>query len=37
VKIKSYYVSKMAAALLDEGWRLTSNTKSPSIYDLKRY
>ena len=35
-KIKSYYVGKEAAGFLDKGWRLTSNAKSPALYDLKR-
>lgn len=35
-KIKSFYVGKEAAALLDKGWRLTANAKSPALYDLKR-
>lgn len=34
-KIKSYYVGKEAAELLKKGWRLTSNAKSPALYDLK--
>ena len=33
-KIKSYYVGKEAQRLLDEGWRLTANARSPQEYDL---
>lgn len=35
-KVKSYYVGEEAEALLDRGWRLTSNAKSPTLYDLRR-
>lgn len=35
-KIKSFYVGKEASELLDKGWRLTINAKSPALYDLKR-
>ena len=35
-KIKSFYVGKEAGELLDKGWRLTANAKSPTLYDLKR-
>ncbi len=35
-KIKSFYVGKEAGVLLDQGWRLTANTKMPTCYDLKR-
>lgn len=35
-KIGSYFVGPQAADLLDQGWRLTSNVKSPPIYDLSR-
>lgn len=35
-KIKSFYVGKEAEELLDKGWRLTHNAKSPVLYDLKR-
>jgi hypothetical protein len=35
-KVKSFYVGKEAGELLDKGWRLTANTKSPGLYDLKR-
>jgi hypothetical protein len=35
-KIKSDYVGKEAGELLDKGWRLTANAKSPPLYDLKR-
>jgi hypothetical protein len=35
-KIKSFYLGKEAAELLDRGWRLTANARSPSIYDLRR-
>lgn len=35
-KIKSFYVGKEAGELLDKGWRLTNNAKSPALYDLKR-
>ena len=34
-RIKSYYIGKEAVELLKNGWRLTSNAKSPSLYDLK--
>lgn len=36
IKIKSFYVGNEAAKKLDEGWRLTANTKSPVDYDLVR-
>ncbi|WP_158657742.1 hypothetical protein [Agarilytica rhodophyticola] len=35
-KIKSFYVGPEAEKKLDEGWRLTTNIKSPEDYDLKR-
>jgi hypothetical protein len=35
-KIKSSFVGKEAGELLDKGWRLTANAKSPTLYDLKR-
>lgn len=35
-KVKSYYLGKEASLLLDEGVRLTTNPKSPPIYDLSR-
>ena len=35
-KIKSYYVGLEASNLLDKGFRLTANPKSPIIYDLSR-
>jgi ATP phosphoribosyltransferase regulatory subunit HisZ len=35
-KIKPFYVGKEAGELLDKGWRLTTNAKSPTLYDLKR-
>ncbi|UPK06938.1 hypothetical protein [Bradyrhizobium sp. 170] len=35
-KVKSFYVGKEAGELLDKGWRLTTNAKSPATYDLKR-
>lgn len=35
-KIQSDYVGRDAGKLLDRGWRLTANAKSPPIYDLKR-
>lgn len=35
-KIKSFYVGKNASTLLSEGWRLTTNVKSPQEYDLKK-
>lgn len=35
-KVKAVYVGQEAEALLDAGWRLTANFKSPSMYDLKR-
>lgn len=34
-KIKSFYVGKNAARKLDEGFRLTTNIKSPLEYDLQ--
>ena len=36
VKVKSYYLGREAAQLLDEGIRLTANPKAPLIYDLSR-
>lgn len=35
-KIKSFYIGKEASELLDRGWRLTSNVKSPALFDLSR-
>jgi len=35
-KVKEFYVGKEAGELLDKGWRLTANAKSPALYDLKR-
>ena len=35
-KIKSYYVGAEAMEKLDQGYRLTTNIKSPVEYDLKR-
>jgi hypothetical protein len=35
-KIRSFYVGRNAAELLDKGWRLTVNEKSPQLYDLQR-
>lgn len=35
-KINEFYVGKEAGELLDKGWRLTANAKSPTLYDLKR-
>lgn len=35
-KVRSFYVGAEACQLLDNGWRLTSNIKSPSTYDLRR-
>jgi len=35
-KIKSYYVGNEAATMLDNGYRLTTNIKSPIEYDLHR-
>lgn len=35
-KVKQFYVGKEAGELLDKGWRLTANVKSPTLYDLKR-
>ncbi len=35
-KVKEFYVGKEAGELLDKGWRLTGNAKSPTLYDLKR-
>ena len=34
-KIKGFYVGKEAGELMDKGWRLTANAKSPALYDLK--
>ena len=34
-KIGTFYVGKEAKQLLDSGWRLTCNIKSPAVYDLK--
>lgn len=36
IKIKSYYVGKIAAKKLDDGVRLTTNVKAPQEYDLQR-
>lgn len=36
VKIKSYYVGKIAEGSLDGGARLTSNVRSPQTFDLTR-
>lgn len=33
-KVKSYYVGKEAFKLLQDGWRLTANSRSPETYDL---
>lgn len=35
-RVKEFYVGKEAGELLDEGWRLTANAKSPALYDLRR-
>lgn len=35
-KVNEFYVGKEAGELLDKGWRLTANVKSPTLYDLKR-
>lgn len=35
-RIKAYYVGIEASKLLDQGWRLTANPKSPTLYDLTR-
>ena len=35
-KVKEFYVGKEAGELLDKGWRLTANVKSPPLYDLRR-
>ena len=35
-KVKAFYVGNEASELLDKGWRLTANVKSPPLYDLKR-
>ena len=35
-KVNEFYVGREAGELLDKGWRLTANVKSPVIYDLKR-
>lgn len=35
-RIKSYYVGKHAAALLDRGFRLTTDIRSPLQFDLAR-
>jgi len=34
--VKSFYIGKEAVELLDKGFRLTANAKSPALYDLKR-
>ena len=36
-KVNEFYVGKEAGELLDKGWRLTANAKSPALYDLKRH
>lgn len=35
-RVKSFYVGVEAGLLLDRGFRLTGNAKSPPLYDLKR-
>lgn len=35
-KIKTFYVGKEASELLDNGWRFTTNAKTPPLYDLRR-
>lgn len=35
IKIKSFYVGKIAAKKLDDGVRLTTNVKAPREYDLQ--
>jgi hypothetical protein len=35
-KVNEFYVGAEAMELLDKGWRLTANEKSPILYDLKR-
>lgn len=35
IKIKSFYVGKVAAKKLDDGVRLTANVKAPREYDLQ--
>jgi hypothetical protein len=35
-KIKSYHVGRQAEELLDKGWRLTTGTTTPLLYDLKK-
>ena len=35
-KTMEFYVGKEAFELLENGWRLTGNVKSPTLYDLKR-
>lgn len=33
-QVKSYHVGKEARSLLEQGWRLTANVRSPGEYDL---
>jgi hypothetical protein len=35
-KVREFRMGKEAGDLFDKGWRLTTNAKSPAIYDLKR-
>jgi hypothetical protein len=35
-RVKDFLVGKEAGELLDSGWRLTANEKSPVLYDLRR-
>jgi hypothetical protein len=35
-RIKTFYVGEYAERLLDKGYRLTANAKSPALYDLRR-
>jgi hypothetical protein len=35
-KVKSFHVGKKAYEYLEQGWRLTSSEKAPSLYDLQK-
>ena len=35
-RVKSFHLGKEALALWEAGWRLTTNARSPQIYDLSR-
>jgi hypothetical protein len=35
-RVHEFYLGKESGELLDRGWRLTANVRSPTSYDLKR-